>query len=308
MNITNKYLIDIFERYTCLKNSNKKEFDNNDLCKIFEYFTCIKLSEKYKKSFYEYDDIDPDFKELNKMTRRDTGIDCCDLIDTIVQCKLRKKTLTWKECSTFFGSQNIRDIKLNKTIVRWDNLIIARNDGCTLANNLLEKKELFDDELYDKKEMIKFCENLINNPPEYPKIDKTFKLRDYQLESIKLINDSKKNVIISLPTGTGKNSVIIYSLKENNKYLILVPKIILMDQLKDEIIKHKPKLKNKIQLIGDSNIIFDEEKNITICVYNSINLINDFTYFTKTFVDEAHHLDNLIYFIDEVHHIYIKNI
>ena len=31
----NKYIINIFERYTDLKKSNKKELDNNDLWKIF---------------------------------------------------------------------------------------------------------------------------------------------------------------------------------------------------------------------------------------------------------------------------------
>ena len=32
----NKYIINIFERYTDLKNSNKQDFDNNDLWKIFD--------------------------------------------------------------------------------------------------------------------------------------------------------------------------------------------------------------------------------------------------------------------------------
>ena len=32
---------------------------------------------------------------------------------------------------------------------------------------------------------------------------------------------NKKNVIINLPTGTGKNSVIIYSMNNESKYLIL---------------------------------------------------------------------------------------
>jgi hypothetical protein len=246
----NKYIINIFERYTDLKNSNKQEFDNNDLWKIFEYYSCIKLSEEYNKPFYEYDDIDPNFKELNKMSRNDTGIDCSDLINTIVQCKLRKNTLTWKECSTFFGSQNIFNTELNKVIIRWDNLIITRNNDCTLSENLLERKELFIDRPYIKEELITFCENLLINPPTYPIINLDFNLRDYQIEAINMIKENKKNVIINLPTGTGKNSVIIYSLEENKKYLILVPRIILMDQLKEEIIKHKPKMKNKIQLIG----------------------------------------------------------
>ena len=103
----NKYKINIYERYTDLKKSNKQEFDNNDLWKIFEYYSCIKLSEEYNRPFYEYDDIDPTFKEINNMSRNDTGIDCSDLENSIVQCKLRKHSLTWKECATFFGSQVI---------------------------------------------------------------------------------------------------------------------------------------------------------------------------------------------------------
>ena len=290
----NKYLINIFERYNDLKKSNKKEFDNNDLWKIFEYYSCIKLSEEYKKIFYEYDDIDPNFKEINYMSRNDTGIDASDLENTIVQCKLRKNTLNWKECSTFFGSQNIYSNELQKAIVRWENLIITRNDDCTLSENLLERYnfKLFIDRPYNKKELINFCEDLLINKPEYPIINNDFKLRDYQIEAINMINENNKNIIINLPTGSGKNMIIIYSFKDNKKYLVLVPRIILMEQLKDEIIKHKPNMKNKIQLIGNSNNTFNENKLITICVFNSIHLIENYSSnFEKIYIDEAHHIN-----------------
>jgi hypothetical protein len=49
-----------------------------------------------------------------------------------------------------------------------------------------------------------------------------------------------------------------------------------------------PKLKKKIQLLGDGNINFVSNKAITICVYNSIELIDEFKQFTKIFIDEAH--------------------
>jgi hypothetical protein len=115
MKIHRLYNIYIYERYNELKKSGKI-IDNYDLSKIFEWISCVYLYQLYKKPFYEYNDIDPTFKEENNMTKNDTGIDCCDLIDTIVQCKLRKDTLDWKECGTFFGSQNIYSEKLNKTI------------------------------------------------------------------------------------------------------------------------------------------------------------------------------------------------
>ena len=70
MDMIKNYNINIYERYKDLKKSNKPELDNFDLCKIFEYYTCNKLSEEYKKPFYEYNDIEPKFKELNNMSIR----------------------------------------------------------------------------------------------------------------------------------------------------------------------------------------------------------------------------------------------
>src|SRR5579872_6530057 len=61
------YIKRIYERYNDILKSGKKREDmtNNDLWKIFEYFTCIKLTNRYRKQFYEYEDIDPSYKENN---------------------------------------------------------------------------------------------------------------------------------------------------------------------------------------------------------------------------------------------------
>jgi superfamily II DNA or RNA helicase len=304
MKIHKLYKINIYERYKELKNAGKTNdtLDNYDLSKIFEWYSCIYLYQQCKKLFYEYSDIDPTFKEINNMTKNDTGIDCCDLIDTIVQCKLRKDTLDWKECGTFFGSQNIYSEELNKIIVRWNNLIITRNEECKLSKNLLEKSKLFTDISFPRQNIIDYCEALLIKPPKYPKQENQgFELRDYQVEAINLIRENNINTIISLPTGCGKNVVIIYSMKKNKKYLILVPRIILMEQLMNEIIRHKPEFKNNIQCIGDNNNDYDETKNICICVYNSVSLIEPyFESFTKIYIDEAHHIDKpMIYDIEE---------
>jgi len=299
MDLINKYNIYIQTRYNDIISSGK-EIDNFDLDKIFEYYSCIQLSKKYNQLFYEYNDIDPDFKEKNKMSKNDTGIDACNLIDTIVQCKLRKDSLRWEDCGTFFGSQNIFDSELKKTIIRWSNLIITRNKECKLSKNLKEKQELFTDITYSRDEIIDYCNNLIENPLKIKKVkDEKFKLRNYQLEAIEIINKNK-NVIISLPTGCGKNVVIIFSIDEKKRYLILVPRIILMEQLKKELIKHKPELEKKIQTLGDNNNEYDESKNITICVYNSVSLIEKYSNtYDKIFVDEAHHINVPVIYEDE---------
>jgi superfamily II DNA or RNA helicase len=300
MKINKLYKIYIYEKYIELKKS-EKILDNNDLWKIFEWLSCIKLSKEYNKIFYEYSDIDPTFKEKNQMSQNDTGIDCCDMIDTIVQCKLRKDTLTWKDCSTFFGSINIFDEKTNEMIIRWKKLIITRNEECKLSENLLQRSKLFIDKPYKTSDIINYCEKLLINPPKYPKNkNQEFELRDYQVEAINLIRKNKINTIISLPTGCGKNVVIIYSMKKNNKYLILVPRIILMEQLMDEIIRHKPELKNTIQCIGDNNNDYDESKNIIICVYNSISILEPyFKSYNKIYIDEAHHIDKPMIYENE---------
>lgn len=292
MDIIQLYNIYIYERYKDLKNSGKNEFDNNDLWKIFEWYSAIILYKETNKLFYEYNDILPEFKEQNKMSKNDTGIDLCNLEDTIVQCKLRNKSLSWTDCATFFGGQNMFDETLQKTIIRWQKLIITRNSDCKLSENLLERSSLFTDKPFDKTTLLNFCENLYNNPPKYPvQIQNNFELRYYQIECIDLIKTTNQNVSICIPTGTGKNIIIIHSIELNKKYLILVPRIILMEQLKDELLSHRPEFKSKIQLIGDSNNSFKEHINITICIFNSIHLVEDYKY-DKVFVDESHHIYN----------------
>jgi hypothetical protein len=292
----NKYIYDI---YSFLIKSNR-EINNKALSKIFEYYSCIELTNEYERQFLVYDDIEPDFKEENKMSRLDTGIDASDCIDTIVQCKLRENTLTLKDCCTFFASQNKFDEEKNKIIVKWNNLIITRNE-CKISKNLLEKRDwkLFTDKLYLKNDFIKYCNDLLENPPKIIEEKEEIKLRNYQEECIEIIKKNK-NVIICLPTGCGKNVIIIFSMDENKKYLILVPRIILMDQLFDEMIRFRPELKNKIQTIGDGRNDYDENKLITICVYNSVEKIEKYCdSFDKIFIDEAHHIDIPEIYMDE---------
>ena len=70
-----RYKLYIHNRYQDLINSGKKSqnLNNFDLAKIFEYYSCIKLTEESNNPFYEYSDIDPEFKEINNMSKNDTG-------------------------------------------------------------------------------------------------------------------------------------------------------------------------------------------------------------------------------------------
>jgi ERCC4-related helicase len=292
--LRDRYKNYIYFRYNELKRSGKLDAltnndINKDLSKLFEYYSCLKLTDIYKQEFYMYDDIDSTFKEDNQMTQNDSGIDLCNMIDTIVQCKLRKNNLRWGECGTFFASQNT--VVDGVHIVRWKKLIITRNSDCGLSRNLSDKLRFkhFIDISFDIEEILAYCENLKYTPLNNVDPINNIILHDYQLEAIDVIKNNK-NSIIWLPTGTGKNMIIINSLLPNKKYLILVPIIYLMEQLKDCIDQYKPELSDDVQLIGD-NRVTTNDKNITICVYNSVRLvIKHPEEYEKIFIDEAHHI------------------
>ena len=268
-----------------IENAKLKDKTNISLAKMFEWYTCYKLTDKYNRPFYHYSDIDPDFKEKNYMSYGDTGIDACDLIHCIVQCKLRTGSLQYGECSTTFASQNSYCDITNSIIVRWPEIIIARNDDSKLSANMRgHNSKRFIDMKYNLKEMLDFCAAIIPVPEIMP----LYETRNYQTEAIELIDSDCKFCIVSLPTGTGKNYIIIKSMKPRRKYLILVPLIVLMEQLHYEIIKMLPSLDP--QLLGDGHVIYDPSALITICCYKSVHYITDMDSFDKIFIDEAHHI------------------
>jgi hypothetical protein len=93
--------------------------------------------------------------------------------------------LTWRECATFFGSNLIiNDSK--KLGIKWNRMIITRNSDSKLSSNLLAKNNLFLDKAYDKKELIKYCDELIKSPPKDKTKKENIKIRDYQKEVINL--------------------------------------------------------------------------------------------------------------------------
>ncbi len=300
----------IFERARDLIHAGKTnmhEWTNFDLAKIFEYYTCLVLSRQRHDLFLEYNDIDQEFKEKNQMSRHDTGIDASNMRDTIVQCKLRKESLNLRECATFLSSQNFFNEQTEKTEIRWPHLILARNSDSNLSENLQSRKRLFEDMTFSKDSLLSYCQELLSsssaesNSRAEEEPPKQRLLRYYQKEAIEIILQPQKNSIICLPTGTGKNAVMIHSIKPGKKYLILVPRIILMEQMKSEIISWNPKWKTKIQCIGDGQHEFNDKKDITICVYNSVQYVADFAgTFEKIFVDEAHRISHpKIYELDD---------
>jgi len=104
------YQTKIFRLFRDILKSGKKvdDIDNNDMATIFEYYSAIRLSEEFNQKFYMYSDINPEFKEQNKLTQQYSGIDLCNLIDYIVQCKLRKNNLCWQDVGINFKVNYIK--------------------------------------------------------------------------------------------------------------------------------------------------------------------------------------------------------
>lgn len=165
-----RYNFKIYKKVTDLLNSGKNidDFDlKYDLGQIFKWFTCIKLTEDYNRPFYEYNDIPPDYKEKNHMNKY-CEIDACDLIDTIVHCKFKEKTLAFVDCTAFLTSSMYKN-ESNEFAFFWNKFIIARNKESKLYHCIKKKinDNLLIDKQYTREEVILYCKKLIENPPEY---------------------------------------------------------------------------------------------------------------------------------------------
>ena len=296
LNLYSKY---IYQEFRDLLNSKLKKnydtskFSNTELWKIFEWFSCIKLNENRKDPFLLYNDIDPSFKEENNLTKTDSGIDACNLKDTIAQMKCYDH-LTLASKITNFTSSIIDVNEFNIPYVRWK-AILCIPDNCTLSEYAKHHLRCISQQKISRQELLQYCDFLIKNPPKETKVSvKEFEDRLYQQEVINMIKSRKENGIISLPTGTGKTYITVSSFSNGKKYIVFVPTIVLMDQWKDDIITINPLLEKQINCIGDKNSTFKKNCNITICVYNSIKHIptTEFKNFERIFIDEAHRINN----------------
>lgn len=112
------------------------------------------------------------------------------------------------------------------------------------------------------------------------------KLHKWQTEAYTEWNKTKQGIIVGC-TGSGKTLFALYCmLKEKKSTIIIVPKIALMKQWKEEILKHLLVTEDKI------GFFYGKEKNIkpiTIGVLNSLRT-EDISKFSMVVVDEIHNI------------------
>ena len=269
--------------------------------KAFEFFVADKLTRERGVPFCVWEELDPEIKAARGLTRADTGIDVTDGVSCAVQCKLRSASLTWRECSTFFGSAQAAaasDIEDANTVIQWPNMLLARNACSTLSRNFvghLGAKRDMPVPVSEFRAYLEECDAVVPVAPVAPvaPVDEEV-LRDYQSEAIELCcngangaNGANGPAYVVLPTGAGKNVIIVRSaeqiLREQEAtVLVLVPRIVLMEQLKRAFERRGI----SVDCVGDS-LPRNLGARVTLCVFDSVHKVN-VAGFTRILIDEAH--------------------
>jgi hypothetical protein len=104
--------------------------------KVFEMFVAERMARELGVPFWLWEDVPHEIKAARGLARRDLGIDVTDGATTIVQCKLRARTVTWAECATFFGCAI--SFAEGAYGVPWQRLVLARNACSKLSSNFAE--------------------------------------------------------------------------------------------------------------------------------------------------------------------------
>lgn len=268
------------------------------LHKSFEWFACIQLSVQYNSIFLRWEDVSPQLREEKGMIR-DMGIDAWDIEgNRVSQMKLYQGCISWRHFATFLGCC----FKFKDAIK-----ILYRTQEsqlCPLIQSYVTDKTIIDETVsgIDFREECKRIQ-ILSFPS--PKLSKTFFIRPYQIESISYLEkgkDANKNVYLSIPTGCGKTVIILqyHSNYRSERLLVLVPRIVLMEQWGEECMK----LGIKPYLIGTGhhhNMEHYKDETIVICVYDSFpNIYELKDSFGRYCIDEAHHIKTPERYIDNV--------
>lgn len=120
-----------------------------------------------------------------------------------------------------------------------------------------------------------------------PKLETTFKLRDYQIDALKSWTKADYRGIVVLPTGSGKTVLAVKAIEEQQcSTLVVVPTIVLVDQWRQVL---QQAFNIPVGVLGGGK---EEIEPITVSTYDSARL-------------RAHKLGNVFKLIifDEVHHL-----
>lgn len=258
------------------------------LHKSFEWFACIELSKKYNSIFLSWKDVPPNLREEKGMTR-DMGIDSWNIEgNRVAQMKLYQGSISWRNFSTFLSCCDVFE-NPEKILYR-----TKQSSVCDMIQFRIDRKMITDITVTDStfRDACKKIQKLTFTSHTLP--EETI-LRPYQIESIAVLEkgkNTKKNVYLCIPTGGGKTMIILHNHINNisEPLLVLVPRIVLMEQWGEECVK----LGIKPYLIGTGqhhNMEKIKDETIVICVYDSFpNIYEHKDKFQRYCIDEAHNI------------------
>jgi hypothetical protein len=261
--------------------------------KAFEMFVADRLSTSGQR-FLLWEDLDAATKEVRGLTKADAGVDVTDGATTLVQCKLRARYLTWRECATFFASAvSFADGAYH---VPWRSLTLARNACCKLSRTLAELGSSrpfdFPVELSEFRAYAQEClaehESAQAAEPRQTQAQAQ-ELRDYQVEAIALCaKETTAPAYVVLPTGCGKSLVmaLVAAGSIECRVLIFVPLVVLLEQFIEVLLANGCEA---LAVGGGHECTAGEVSaaRVVVCVYNSAHKV-DATTFKIVLIDEAH--------------------
>jgi superfamily II DNA or RNA helicase len=220
---------------------------------------------------------------------RDMGIDAWNIEgNRVAQMKLYQGSIPWRHFSTFLSCCDVFE-NPEKILYR-----TKQSSVCDMIQFRIDRKMITDITVTDStfRDECKKIQKLTFTSHTLP--EETI-LRPYQIESIAVLEkgkDTKKNVYLCIPTGGGKTMIILHNHINNisQLLLVLVPRIVLMEQWGEECVK----LGIKPYLIGTGqhhNMEKIKDETIVICVYDSFpNIYEHKDKFQRYCIDEAHNI------------------
>ena len=279
--------------------------------KAFEMFVADRLSAaatgsqpSQPNAFLLWEDLDAATKEARGLTKADAGVDVTDGATTLVQCKLRARYLTWRECATFFASAvSFTD---GAYVVPWQSLLLARNACSTLSRTLAElgasrpfdfPVHLSEFRAYAQDCFAEHTSNAHEAAASVPIIDAAataHRFRDYQLEAIDLcVKETPRAAYVALPTGCGKSLVMAHvAARLGLRVVVLVPLVVLLEQILEVLATFgcAGTEVTSVTAVGGGLTTTGadiETARVVVCVYNSAHKLN-LAAFDRILIDEAH--------------------
>ncbi len=263
------------------------------LHKVFEWYGCIQLSRESGRIVLCWEDIPPGQREEKGMSR-DMGIDAWDREgDCVIQMKLYNGCIGWRSFSTFWSACYSLFEDSEKILYR-----NAESGIHSLIQANIQKGKLLDRTVTDA-EFRSACQKIQKQKIRaVPPVADGFMIRPYQQEAIVMMEkarDESKNLMVCLPTGTGKTVVTLrYHLAHlvplGVRLLILVPTLVLIEQWKMEC----EKVGVETYLIGTNHhrsLGEYADQSVVVCVYDSFSgIAGEVERFGRIVVDEAHHV------------------